>query len=202
MDKSPTDDCELQQRQEKERVRKRNLYLTISGVVSLLLPLLGVAYMRMSDALQPARKNVGNTVFSRRAGEPGAKKKITPARVSAAQLPNPLTVEVLKPSSDPKKPAPGKGPTQDSLSLIRRGAEYYKDKKPEPPPTSPAPIPPKPEPKKAPPNPAKKSFVAPKLKGNTRFGDFKSKEQLQQVLPQNQEMPDMEALMKQVQEGN
>lgn len=199
----PPANSDARKRLDKENLRKRYLYLTISGVVSLILPLLGIAYLRMSDNLQPIRKNQVSAVFSRRAGDPLAKKKILPAKTSAAPLPNPLTVEVIKTSSQPAPKQPEGGLTQDSLSFIRGGGEYYKEKKPAPAAAA-AQEAAKPAAKKTPAKPAKKLFVAPKLKGNTRFSDFKGKQSLLKDLPQDtlQETPDMDAIMKKASEGN
>lgn len=136
------DSAEEEDRQAQRR--KRTLYLVVGGVLSLVLPLLGLIYFKLSET-QVFSGNVDpNAVFARREG---LSARIQPAGAPAA------------PSSPPGAaaatgtPLPVSQGAESGLSMIRGGNDYYQEKT-QPTPT-PAPAPVKPPPVAPPAAPAK-----------------------------------------------
>jgi len=165
--------------QEAQDVRKkRTVLLLAGGAVSLVLPLLGIVYIRMNEA-KTARPPDGSVMFDRR--ENGS------ARVNVSQ-----TVAIPTPaggsgaSSLPvaggttMAPAAGGG---SSLDFVKGGASnaYFQDKAALAASTQTAPAaaapaaPPEPEPapKAVAQKGGKKAFNAPKLSGTKSFSTFK-----------------------------
>jgi len=104
---------------------RRTLYLLAGGAASLLIPLLGVLYIRMSDtSAAPA----GNT--------PHAFARHDPAdRLKAATTPAP-SVRPAPSSLSAAPPAPGsqgavERPTGDSLGFIKGSGEYFPTEAPQ-----------------------------------------------------------------------
>lgn len=160
--------------------RKRTIWLMAGGAASLILPLLGVLYMRMSEA-KTARPPDSSVMFDRR--EKGEEK------VNVSQT---VTIVAPAPPGDPGQsslpvaggmtmtPAPG----GSSLDFVKGGANnaYFQEKGAQPPaapppaaepPTAPsAPIP-EAAPKTVAAKSAKKAFNMPKLQGTKSFSTFK-----------------------------
>lgn len=104
--------------EEAERVRARKTKLLIAGgVVSLVLPLLGVAYIKITDTSANSLPiSVQGAVFDRRETTSQAITPVTAAQPMAAA---------------PAPPVPGQKPG-GSLGFISGGNEYYQDDKPAP----------------------------------------------------------------------
>lgn len=162
----------------QEGRKKKTWMLFAGGAVSLLLPLGGVAYIKMNES-RPAR-SAGDTasVFEHREGG-DAKVNIT------QQVTINPGVAVPAGGSLPKAGGPTESPVGSSLDFIKGGnAGYYQDKKDAAPPAqstapSAAAAAPAPEPEPAPAKPAKggkKAFFMPKLSGNKSLtgSNFKS----------------------------
>ncbi|MBI4376898.1 MAG: hypothetical protein HY549_10670 [Elusimicrobia bacterium] len=152
---------------EIEERRRRQLYLTIGGVLSLVLPLLGLAYLKLSDNSPKIRASTGAFFSQRQAGS----RRSEPSPVVAP----PVSVRPEKPLPSQSKPAAKAAPSQDSMSFIRGGSDYYPEEKPaaSAAPPKPKPAAPAKPPKKEPSRQAKKSFAPPKLKPVQGFSNFR-----------------------------
>ncbi len=155
---------------------KRTIGLLVAGGVSLVLPLLGIVYIRMTEA-KTARAPDSSVMFDRR--EKGQEKvnvsqTVTimnpgPAGSSASSLP--------VAGGQTASPAPG----GSSLDFVKGGANntYYQDKPAAAPAASTPTVaaPPAPEPEPAPKTVVKKggkkTFSMPKLQGTKSFSSFK-----------------------------
>lgn len=167
--------------QEVLDARKKRTYLLMAGgAASLVLPLLGVVYIRLSEA-KTARPPDSSVMFDRR--ESGD------AKVNVSQT---VTIINPAPSAGPSSlPVAGgqtvtTAPGSSSLDFVKGGATpgagYYQDKQAAAPPATstqaapPAPAP-APEPEAAPKTAAKKggkkAFNMPKLQGTKGFSSFK-----------------------------
>jgi hypothetical protein len=141
----------------QEGRQKKTILLLAGGAVSLILPLLGVVYFRMSET-QATRPPDSSVMFDRR------EKGEQPVSVSQA-------VPVVSP---PSPPAPAGG---SSLDFVKGGANnaYFQDKPAAV--STPAASAPAAEPRSAPPvvskKDIKKTFVMPKLQGTKGFSSFK-----------------------------
>ena len=143
-----------------ESRNKRTVWLLAGASTSLLLPLLGLFYIRASESrsVHPPSNTV---MFDRReAGE---------SKIGVNQ-PIPAAIPPAKPA-----PAAARVKENSSLSFVKGSGEYFKDNTAETPKTaalemsaeSPAPAPSKASAK------AKKSFNKPKLQGVKSFNTFK-----------------------------
>jgi hypothetical protein len=162
--------------------KKRTILLLAGGAASLALPLLGVLYIKMSEA-KTARPPDSTVMFDRREGGD--------AKVNVSQtvtIMNPAGPAASGPSSLPvaggmtMTPAPGSG---SSLDFVKGGANntYFQDNKPAAaaPAASTATAPvapvaataPEPAPKTAAKKGGKKAFSVPKLQGTKGFSSFK-----------------------------
>ncbi len=160
--------------------KKRTILLLAGGAASLVLPLLGVVYIKMSEA-KTARPPDSSVMFDRR--ENGE------AKVNVSQ-----TVTIINPSGPAGSAAsslPVAGgqtvttaPGGSSLDFVKGGANntYYQDKAAAaaPPAAStrtavtPVVVPePEPEPKTVAKKGGKKAFSMPKLQGTKGFSSFK-----------------------------
>lgn len=161
--------------EEERRRAERTKYLLIAGAVTLLLPLLGVAFLRGTDpGLSPGF--TGGRIFGKRGS---ADKPLTmPAATPAAPRP----VESRLPTGKPTERAPD----GSSLNFLKSDNVYYppQEEKKEEPKAPPPPEPPEaeePAPLEKKPAKGKKPFTMPKLKpaaGSTSFSDFKGKQPL------------------------
>lgn len=139
-----------------ESRNKRTVWLLAGAGASLLLPLLGLFYIRASES-QSAHPPSGAVMFDRR--EPGESK------VSAYIAAPPLV-----------KPTRAAAPVKENSSLrfIKGSGDYFKDNAAETPKTSEPEISsPEPASAKAPAKGSKKSFNMPKLQGVKTFNSFK-----------------------------
>lgn len=162
----------------QEGRKKRTILLLAGGAVSLVLPLLGVIYIRMSEA-KTARPPDSSVMFDRREnGEAKVNVSQTVAIVNPAPAPGPSSLPVA--GGPTMVPAPG----SSSLDFVKGGANnaYFQDKAAAPPaapaastPTvSPAAAPePESAPKTAAKKGGKKAFNMPKLQGTKSFSSFK-----------------------------
>ena len=163
----------------QEGRKKKTWLLFAGGAVSLLLPLGGVAYIKLNES-RPARSSDGaSSVFEHREG--GDAKVVVTQQVTI----NP-GVAVPSGGSLPKAGGPTESPVGSSLDFIKgnAGGGYYGDKKEAAPPPAQSTAPavaaaPAPEPEKAPAKPAKggkKTFYMPKLSGTKSLSgsNFKS----------------------------
>lgn len=161
--------------------RKRTIWLMAGGAASLILPLLGVLYMRMSEA-KTARPPDSSVMFDRREkGEEKVNISQTVTIVAPAGQAGPSSLPV--PGGMTAVPAPGGG---SSLDFVKGGTNntYFQDKDktaapaaeaaaaPPPPPAGPSgPI--EPAPKAVAQKSGKKAFNMPKLQGTKQFSTFK-----------------------------
>jgi hypothetical protein len=160
----PTPEEEVQ-----EGRKKRTVLLMAGGAVSLILPLLGVVYIRMTEA-KASRPPDGSVMFDRREGGE------TKVNVSQTVTINPAVSAMASPGPGPSSlpvagqagMTPGGG---SSLDMVKGGNSYYQDKPAEAPKAStptPAAAPAAPEPAPAPKTAGKKGpkpFNMPKLQG-------------------------------------
>lgn len=172
--------------EEREIARnRRTLYLVIGGVLSLLVPLLGALYLRMSDRSFMNAGGTGAIIFSRRAAGDKA-PSLTPNMAAASVGIGRVTEAAPKMNSPMPVAAPESSARDggDSLSFLRGGEDYYGDGSSQPPPPQqqePASPPPAEPPtqaqaaaKAAPAAKAgPKPFAMPKLKPSSGFSDFK-----------------------------
>lgn len=162
--------------------RKRTIWLMAAGAASLVLPLLGVLYMRMSEA-KGTRPPDSSVMFDRR--EKGETKVnvsqavtiVAPAaQTGASSLPVAGGMTAV--------PVPGGG---SSLDFVKGGASnaYFQDKDKSAAPPAEAAPPPPPPPVAGPSGPiepaaktvaqkgGKKAFNMPKLQGTKQISNFK-----------------------------
>jgi len=164
-------DSEQTEARQGER-RRRTAYLIVGGVLSLLLPLLGALYLKLSETAPPAGNVDAAAVFAHR---DGPAPRLLPAAAPAA----PGQPAAAPPVPGPAPSAPG---SESGLSMVRGGQDYYQEPQPPPQPApakaAPAPAPaPKPIPQpKAVEAPAS-SFSFAKLKPVSGFGSWFSKGQ-------------------------
>lgn len=161
--------------------KKRTVLLLAGGAASLLLPLLGVVYIRMSEA-KTARPPDSSVMFDRR--ESGD------AKVNVSQtvtIINPAPSEAGRPSSLPVagQQTVTTAPGGSSLDFVKGGgtSNYYQDKAASAAPAAstqaaapaapPAPAPEAAAPKTAAAKGGKKAFAMPKLQGTKSFSTFK-----------------------------
>lgn len=161
--------------------KKRTILLMAGGAASLLLPLVGVVYIRMSEA-KTARPPDSSVMFDRR--ESGD------AKVNVSQtvtIINPAPAEAGRPSSLPiaGQQTVTTAPGSSSLDFVKGGgtSNYYQDKaaaapaaastQAAAPPPAPAPAPEPEAPKTAAKKAGKKAFAMPKLQGTKSFSTFK-----------------------------
>lgn len=198
--------------EEEEAARKKKtLLLMAGGAVSLILPLLGVLYLRWAEN-RAAPKQTDAAVFQQREG--GEKRLAPPAApamsaavalATPAQLPPPTAANSSLPLPGGKTQAPEGG----SLGFIKPTGDYYSDKKEEP-----KPEPKKEEPKAAPvaeakpapkaaakTKPGKKPFVMPKLQTGKGFTSFKRPGQQQPEASGEDAPADMQEMLKQIPGG-
>ncbi|MDD5656492.1 MAG: hypothetical protein PHF00_04460 [Elusimicrobia bacterium] len=159
---------------EQKLLRNRTtLYLLLGAAASLLIPLLGVLYLRFIDDAAPASGNSVNA-FARRDGQV---ERIRAAAAPAPAAPRPpngkptVTAETATDSSGrPQAPA------SDSLGFIRGGSDYYQQAQARPP-AEPAPAPAAapaepPTPPRKPAKPSARTFAQPKLNSTGARGSF------------------------------
>ncbi|MBI3288720.1 MAG: hypothetical protein HYZ74_04300 [Elusimicrobia bacterium] len=148
--------------------RKRTAWLFAGGAASLLLPLMGVIYVRLSESSANRGPNSAVMFDRREAGE----RKINPTQTVA--IVNPALV------GDPKA-SPDSG---SSLNFVKGSGDYFQEKATETakaPPAPPEPAPAAAEPAPTPPVKAavaakkggKKPFIAPRLQPGKGFSAFK-----------------------------
>lgn len=163
--------------QDVQEVRsKRTIWLMAGAAVSLILPLLGIVYIKMNEA--KTARTPSSVMFDRReSGE--SKISIT----QAVTILNPATRTGSAASPLPVKGgqmAPPPAPGGSSLDFVKGGANnaYFQDKTVSPAASTPsaaaAPAPePEPAPKTAAKKGGKKAFNMPKLQGVKGFSSFK-----------------------------
>ncbi|MBI2385125.1 MAG: hypothetical protein HYV14_03825 [Elusimicrobia bacterium] len=160
--------------------RKRTLWLLAGGAASLILPLLGVLYMRMNE-VKTARPPDSSVTFERREkGEEKVNVSQTVTIVAPPAAGNPAQSSLPVAGGMTMTPAPGGG---SSLDFVKGGTNnsYYQDKAAAPPPAAPPPAPPsaasmpaaEAAPKTAAQKGGKKAFNMPKLQGTKSFSSFK-----------------------------
>lgn len=160
--------------------KKRTTLLLVGGAVSLVLPLLGVVYLRMSEN-KTARPPDSSVMFDRReTGDSKVNVSQTVAIVNpAAQAPAPGASSLPIAGGQTVTTAPG----ASSLDFVKGGANntYFQEKPTAAPaastPTAAAPAP-APAPEEAPAKAVakkggKKAFSMPKLQGTKGFSSFK-----------------------------
>ena len=164
--------------EERELARnRRTLYLMLGGAASLLLPLLGVAYLKYLDLAQP-RHNGTIIAFQRRGADGMLIPKLTPAAAPAPPTAGAPLAQVPQLAPRDSSPAPIQGaatgePAGGSLAFIRGGGDYYHDKAQQAPaaaaPQPAAPPPPAPAPAQRPqPAPAPKAVARTRSKPEPR----------------------------------
>ena len=158
---------------------KRTTWLMAGGAASLLLPLLGVVYIRMSEA-KTARPPDSSVTFDRReSGDAKVNVSQTVTIMTPAGQANPNSSSLPTAGGPTMTPAAG----GSSLDFVTRGANntYFQDKQAAAAPaastpTAPAPVAapePAPEPKAIAKKGGKKVFSMPKLQGTKGFSSFK-----------------------------
>ncbi len=195
--------------EERKARSQRTLYLLIGGLLSLLIPLLGVAYLKLTEGSSP-RLVSGQAIFAQRR-DLSPRARITPAQVPAA--PAAVRAQAAPAPSSPPAADKAKPRGGDSLSFIRGDRELFEEKpQAQAPQADKAPAPEKEEGKKPKAaqgaKPAKKPFAMPKLKPSSGFTDFKSKgglglgAQKNQVQESPQDIPpDMQKMLKDLPAG-
>lgn len=156
---------------------KRTKLLLAGGAVSLILPLLGVVYIRMNEA-KTARAPDSSVTFERReAGESKVNVSQTVTIMNTAAAPAPVGESSLPlPGGPTSTPAPGGG---SSLDFIKGGNFPEKTAAPAASTPTVAAAPPPPVAESGPISaPAakkggKKAFAMPKLQGTKGFSSFK-----------------------------
>lgn len=166
--------------------RKKTLLLLVGGAVSLIVPLLGVLYIRWTETRTTPKQADTHGVFEQREGE----RRITPPSAPAMSAAVAVGVPAQAASAPPPPlaavaPLPGSKSAEGSGSLgfIKPSGDYYTDKKAEPAPEpkkeEAKPAAPPPEPPKAAAKttakakPGKKPFAMPKLNTTKGFTSFK-----------------------------
>lgn len=178
---------------------RRTLYLIVAGVLSLLVPLVGVLYLKLSDNSRGGTPGSAGIVFSRRmAGDDPPTLNPAAAAAAASALRGIVTTAAPKmnsplPVAAPESSARASG---GSLSFLRGGEDYYGDGDTQLPVGQ---TPPQQQQAEAPaaggsgaspagaaspaaattpaasPKTGQKAFVMPKLKPSSGFSDFKSR---------------------------
>ena len=161
----------------QEGRKKRTVLLLAGGAASLILPLLGVIYIRMNESKAATPPNAA-MMFDRREGgdvKVNVSQTVTINQAVAGAAPGPSSLPVAGQAG--MTPAPG----SSSLDFIKGNNTYFQDKTAEAPKTSTATAPPvaaAPEPTPAPKatskKGAKKEFYSPKLQGTKSITNFKS----------------------------
>ncbi|MDD5305401.1 MAG: hypothetical protein PHS14_20065 [Elusimicrobia bacterium] len=159
--------------------KKRTILLLAGGAASLILPLVGIIYIRMSEA-KTARPPDSSVMFDRREnGETkvSVSQTVTIVNPSASAGPGASSLPVA--GGPTMTPAPG----GSSLDFVKGGANnaYFQDKQAAAPaastqaaPVAPAAAPePAPAPKTVAKKGGKKAFNMPKLQGTKSFSSFK-----------------------------
>lgn len=162
-----------QELSEQDR-KKRTIWLMVGGAASLILPLLGVAYLHWSSISRAQGPSGRNDVFERR---DGGEKRLTPSQTA---------VPVSALASPPPSPLTAGGrtgqPSGSSLDFIKPNGELAA-KVAEPPKAATAPAPAAapaaaatetPAPAKAASKKGKKEFSMPKLQPSRGFTNFSS----------------------------
>lgn len=171
--------------EELDARKKRTMWLIAGGVVSLILPLAGVAYLKISESRGSHGPN-GNVAFERR--EAGERKVEASQTVVINNNMNPAAVNM-----GPGSPGMGSSagapmaPAGGSIGFVKGSNEYFQDKKETPAPAAAAPAAPaapapapEPEPaKKTAKKGGKKDFFIPHLQGTKSMAGsgFKSSNQ-------------------------
>lgn len=162
-----------------EARRKRTIWLMAGGAASLVLPLLGVVYIKMTEA-KTARLPDSSVMFDRREkGDMKVNVSQTVTIVNPAGQANPNATSLPIAGGQTVTTAVG----GSSLDFVKGGANntYYQDKPAVTPPavtTAPAAPPvvvpePAPAPKSVAKKSGKKAFSIPKLQGTKGFSSFK-----------------------------
>lgn len=117
----------------KELERKRRtLYLMIGGAASLILPLLGALYIRMSDTQVKGPGGSGGAIFARRGVDGSPQLKVVPvlsaAPAAGSSAPSPAPIRQAAESQ-----------AGGSLGFIRGGSDYSDNKAAPPAPAAAAP---------------------------------------------------------------
>lgn len=158
----------------QEARRKRTILLLAGGAASLVLPLLGIIYIRMSEA-KTTRAPDSTVMFDRRGnGESKIDVSQTAAVVNTAPATGFGASSLPAAGGTTMTPAPGSG---SSLDFVKGGANnaYFQDKPAAAPaaPAAPAAAPdPAPAAKTADKKGGKKAFNRPKLQGTTSISSF------------------------------
>lgn len=157
---------------------KKTLLLLIGGAASLVLPLLGILYLRWSENQVAPKQADAQGVFQQREGERRISLPSAPAMSAAVAMPAPSAAPSASATPLPgAKSAEGSG----SLGFIKPSDDYYnkpaqptpEPKKEEPKPATAPPEEPKPTRKTAKTKPSKKPFAMPKLNTTKGFTSFK-----------------------------
>ncbi|MDX6770076.1 MAG: hypothetical protein SF051_11130 [Elusimicrobiota bacterium] len=192
--------------------RKKTLLLLAGGALSLVLPLLGVFYLRWKESREVIQQKDAAGVFQQREGE----RRIVPSNAPAMAAAVALGAPAQAPSAPPPPvmtPLPGGsgGGTASggSLGFIKPSDDYFKDKpaevappkKEEPVKAAPPPEEPKPAPKTAKTKPGKKPFVMPKLNTTKGFTSFKRNQPGAQAPDDAGDDTDMSEMLKNLPPG-
>lgn len=158
----------------QEGRNKRTVLLMAGGAFSLILPLLGVVYIRMTES-KAARAPSANVAFDHREGGE-AKVNVTQTVTVNPGMPASTQSSLPVAGQAGMTPAPG----ASSLDFVKGNNTYFQDKPAEAPKASTPTAPPAPvaaEPAPAPKEtkkPGKKAFNSPKLTGTKSFSNFHS----------------------------
>lgn len=148
-----------------ESRNKRTIWLLAGAGVSLLLPLLGLFYIRANESrsVHPPSSTI---MFDRR--EPG-ESKISSYKTVAG-------VKTTRAAATPVKDS-------SSLNFVKGSGEYFKDKEAETPASNPEPrVSPPPAEAKASVKGSQKSFTPPKLQGVKTFNTLKKSSSQEDML--------------------
>lgn len=130
--------------EELERRQKRTRWLLASGAASLILPLLGLAYLQWTTASSPSSPSGRNDVFERREG---GERRITPSQaVPVAPMPSGGRMQIQNTA------------VESSLDFVKAGSVVEKPQE-----KTKSAKPAAPEPAKETPKKSKKPFSTPKL---------------------------------------
>lgn len=137
--------CAMSGEDEDEEVKRhrRTVYLLAAGAVSLLLPLAGVAYIRITNNTTSETANPGASVFSRRGGA-DAKSYIKAVEMPMAAPPTYTAVPAttagasLAGAGPAAAPNPAGASAMSSLGMVKGSDDYYQDPKPAAAPQAPA----------------------------------------------------------------
>src|SRR5882672_1513772 len=116
----PQDDEEIQR-------NRRTMLLILGGAASLLLPLLGVVWIKVSESLREPAAQSGSQVFTRRGVDPGSNIKIIPAATAVAVSPPPAAAAAAAaPAALSAAPTASSGGS--GLGMVVGDSTYYQDK--------------------------------------------------------------------------